>query len=137
MWDTTQTDSDQKSTFPCAAWPLARTKGKAMSKSKEQPSNGGVSGPTIAKSKRASQQKPVEQAIFQPNAAGIDIGAREIYASVVTPKPANGGHFKTGQRSRCQDELIFTPSGRSSASLFLVGQANSRTKNPHPRCRGG
>ena len=53
-----------------------------MSKSKERPSNGGVSGPTIAKSKRASQQKPVEPAIFQPNAAGIDIGAREIYVAV-------------------------------------------------------
>ena len=27
VWDTTQTDSDQKSTFLCAAWPSARAKG--------------------------------------------------------------------------------------------------------------
>ena len=52
-----------------------------MSKSK-QPSNSGAPGPTIAKSKRASQQKQAERPMFQPNAAGIDIGAREIYVAV-------------------------------------------------------
>ena len=53
-----------------------------MSKSKQQPSKGGAPGPTIAKSKRASQQKQAEHPVFQPNAAGIDIGAREIYVAV-------------------------------------------------------
>jgi len=36
----------------------------------------------VARSKRASQRKEVEHAMFQPNAAGIDIGAREIYVAV-------------------------------------------------------
>jgi hypothetical protein len=53
-----------------------------MSKSKQQPSKGGAPGPAIAKSKRASQQKQAEHPVFQPNAAGIDIGAREIYVAV-------------------------------------------------------
>ena len=52
-----------------------------MSKSK-RPASTGEAGPTIAKSKRGSQQKTTEQAVFQPNAAGIDIGAREIYIAV-------------------------------------------------------
>ncbi len=38
--------------------------------------------PKVARSKRASQRKEVEQPMFQPNAAGIDIGAREIYVAV-------------------------------------------------------
>ena len=96
VWDTTQTDSDQKSTFPCAAWPLARTKGKAMSKSKESRPTAECQA-TIAKSKRASQQKPVEQAIFQPNAAGIDIGAREIYVAVPAgPSPGISTRWPRG-----------------------------------------
>ena len=40
------------------------------------------SGPKIAKSKRASQRKEAGHRMFQPNAAGIDIGAREIYVAV-------------------------------------------------------
>ena len=52
-----------------------------MSKSKRPASTGGA-GPTIAPSKRGSQKKATEQAVFQPNAAGIDIGAREIYVAV-------------------------------------------------------
>jgi len=52
-----------------------------MSKSKRPASTGGA-GPTIAPSKRGSQKKATEQAVFQPNAAGIDIGAREIFVAV-------------------------------------------------------
>ena len=53
-----------------------------MSKSKQQPAITGGPSPALAKSKRGGEQKPVEQAAFQPNAAGIDIGAREIYVAV-------------------------------------------------------
>ena len=51
-----------------------------MSTAKRPPSTSGA-GPTIAKSKRGSQNKIVD-APFQPNASGIDIGAREIYIAV-------------------------------------------------------
>ncbi len=52
-----------------------------MSTSKRPASTGGA-GPRIAQSKRGSQKKEAGQAVFQPNAAGIDIGAREIYIAV-------------------------------------------------------
>ena len=57
----------------------------AMSKPNQQAAAIGKPGSKIAHSKRAGQQKQVEQSVFQPNAAGIDIGAREIYVAV----PAN------------------------------------------------
>ena len=52
-----------------------------MSTTKRPASTGGA-GPRIAQSKRGSQKKEAGQAVFQPNAAGIDIGAREIYIAV-------------------------------------------------------
>ena len=52
-----------------------------MSKSKRPASTGGA-GPAIAESKRGSQRKVTEHAVFQPHAGGIDIGAREIYVAV-------------------------------------------------------
>ena len=52
-----------------------------MSTSKRPVSTGG-SGPRIAQNKRGSHKKEAGQAVFQPNAAGIDIGAREIYIAV-------------------------------------------------------
>ncbi len=52
-----------------------------MSKSKG-PASAGRAGLTIAESKRGSQKKVVEQAVFEPNACGIDVGAREIYVAV-------------------------------------------------------
>ena len=58
----------------------------AMSKPNQQPATIGKPGPKIANSKRARQQKQVEQSVFQPNAAGIDIGAREIYVAVPTDR---------------------------------------------------
>jgi len=51
-----------------------------MSQSKRPACSGRV-GLTIAKSKRGSPKKATEQAVFQPNAGGIDIGAREIYVA--------------------------------------------------------
>jgi transposase len=58
----------------------------AMSKPNQQSATIGKPGPKIAHSKRARQQKQVEQSVFQPNAAGIDIGAREIYVAVPTDR---------------------------------------------------
>jgi transposase len=53
-----------------------------MSKPSQPPATTGKSGPKAAKSKRASQGKETAPPAFQPNAAGIDIGAREIYVAV-------------------------------------------------------
>ena len=47
-----------------------------MSKPSQQPAQTGKPEPKIAKSKRASQRKETDHPVFQPNAAGIDIGAR-------------------------------------------------------------
>jgi hypothetical protein len=43
-----------------------------------QQSTTSQSGPKMARSKRAGRGKPVDRPLFEPNAAGIDIGAREI-----------------------------------------------------------
>ena len=54
-----------------------------MSKPNEQSTATDQSGLKVAKNKKASQGKEaVPTAVFQPNAAGIDIGAREIYVAV-------------------------------------------------------
>ena len=53
-----------------------------MSKAKQRPASTGKEGPKVAKNKRASQGKETAPPAFQPNAAGIDIGAREIYVAV-------------------------------------------------------
>jgi transposase len=52
-----------------------------MSSSK-QPVATGKPGRGMVGSRRASQGKETSQAVFQPNAAGIDIGAREIFVAV-------------------------------------------------------
>jgi transposase len=54
-----------------------------MSKPSQQPAAAGCKAePKIAKSKRARQGKETEHPAFQPHAAGIDIGAREIYVAI-------------------------------------------------------
>jgi transposase len=53
-----------------------------MSKLDQRPATTGKSGPKVAKSKRAGQGKETAPPAFQPNAAGIDIGAREVYVAV-------------------------------------------------------
>jgi transposase len=53
-----------------------------MTKPNQQSSMIGKPGPKIARCKRASQHERGEQSGFQPHAAGIDIGAREIYVAV-------------------------------------------------------
>jgi transposase len=52
-----------------------------MSKSNQQSSAADKSGPKVAHSKRA-KPKDAEYPVFEPNAAGIDIGAREIFVAV-------------------------------------------------------
>ena len=79
-----RTDSDQKSTFLCAAWPSARAKEECHVESESASDRGrrGKPEPKIVKSKRVRQRKEMEHSVFEPNAAGIDIGAREIFVAV-------------------------------------------------------
>jgi transposase len=54
-----------------------------MSKpTQQQPLPAGKPGPIAARCKRAKQRNEVERPVFQPDAAGIDIGAREIYVAI-------------------------------------------------------
>lgn len=53
-----------------------------MSKQNEQSTAPDQSGLKVAKSKAGKRKEAVHTAVFQPNAAGIDIGAREIYVAV-------------------------------------------------------
>ena len=54
-----------------------------MSKPNQQSTTTDQSGLKVAKSKRAGKRKEASHtAVFQPKAAGIDIGAREIYVAV-------------------------------------------------------
>jgi transposase len=52
-----------------------------MSKPNQQSADTEKSGPKVAHSKRASQRKATGHPVFEANAAGIDIGAREIYVA--------------------------------------------------------
>ena len=49
----------------------------------------GKPGPKVAKSKRASQRPEIDHPVFQPNAASIDIGAREIYVAIPADRDEN------------------------------------------------
>ncbi len=64
-----------------------------MAKSKQQTGATDKSGPKVANSKRGSKQgvqgKEADRPVFQPNAAGIDIGAREIYIAVAADRDAH------------------------------------------------
>jgi transposase len=53
-----------------------------MSNSNQQQTTNSQSRPKVARSKRANRGKPAESPLFEPNAAGIDIGAREIFVAV-------------------------------------------------------
>ena len=63
-----------------------------MSKTPQQPVVPSQTGPKAAKGKRCRQRKPTGQPdrpVFEPNAAGIDIGAREIYVAVPADRDAD------------------------------------------------
>ena len=53
-----------------------------MSSPNQQQSTNHQSKPRVARSKRAGRGKPGDRPLFEPNAAGIDIGAREIFVAV-------------------------------------------------------
>lgn len=57
-----------------------------MLKRNQQPAATGKAGPPVASSRRGGQPKDGGHPVFQPNAAGIDIGAREIYVAVAADR---------------------------------------------------
>jgi transposase len=60
-----------------------------MSSVKRQPVATGRAGLGTVGSKRTSKGKESNQLVFQPNAAGIDIGAREIYVAAPPERDSN------------------------------------------------
>jgi transposase len=57
-----------------------------MVKRNQQPAATSKPGPPVANSYRGGQPKDGGHPVFQPNAAGIDIGAREIYVAVAADR---------------------------------------------------
>ena len=60
-----------------------------MSQPKQQPDTSRQPGPKIAPRKRTRLPQPETPSVFQPHAAGIDIGAREIYVAVPADRDAH------------------------------------------------
>lgn len=57
-----------------------------MAKPDQEPPVTSQRGPQVASRKRCGQRKDAAHPVFQPNAAGIDIGAREIYVAVAADR---------------------------------------------------
>ena len=97
-----------------------------MSKPKERPASTGKSGPKVAKSKRASQGKETAPPVFQPNAAGIDIGAREIYVAVPAdrdPHPVRKCETFTGDLHEMAEWMVscgITTAAMESTGVYWI-----------------
>ena len=92
-----------------------------MSKPTQQPGETGKPEPKIAGSKRASQREAAHP-VFQPNAAGIDIGAREIYVAVPADRddhPVRKCGTFTGDLHQMADWLVRC--GISTAAMESTG----------------
>jgi len=93
-----------------------------MSEPTQQPAVAGKPEPKIAKNKRASQRKETAPSVFQPNAAGIDIGAREIYVAVPTDRddhPVRKCDTFTGDLHQMAEWLICC--GITTAAMECTG----------------
>ena len=96
-----------------------------MSKPHQPPSTAD-SGPKAAKSKRASQRKQAELPVFQLNAAGIDIGAREIYVAVPADRddhPIRKGETFTGDLHQMAEWLVscgITTAAMESTGVYWI-----------------
>ena len=97
-----------------------------MSKPKQQPATTGKSGPKVASSKRASQRKDAVHSVFQPHAAGIDIGAREIYVAVPADRddhPIRQCGTFTGYLHQMAEWLVscgVTTAARESTGVYWI-----------------
>jgi transposase len=97
-----------------------------MLKPTQQQAAAGKPEPKVATSKRASQRKEVEHAMFQPNAAGIDIGAREIYVAVPADRddhPVRKCETFTGDLHQMAEWLVccgITTAAMESTGVYWV-----------------
>ena len=92
-----------------------------MSKPNQQ-SAADRSGPRVANSKRYQQRKDAEHPVFEPNAAGIDIGAREIYIAVPADRddhPVRKCETFTGDLHQMADWLVHC--GITTAAMESTG----------------
>lgn len=98
-----------------------------MSKPNEQSTAADQAGLKVAKSKRASKRKEaVHTAVFQPSAAGIDIGAREIYVAVPAdrdPHPVRKCETFTGDLRQMAEWLVccgITTAAMESTGVYWI-----------------
>ncbi len=97
-----------------------------MSKANQRPVSTGKSGPKVAKSKRASQGQETAPPAFQPNAAGIDIGAREVYVAVPAdrdPHPVRKCDTFTGDLHEMAEWLVscgITTAAMESTGVYWI-----------------
>jgi hypothetical protein len=80
------------------------------------------SGPKIANRKRAGQRKEMDRPVFQPHAAGIDIGAREIFVAVPPerdPDPVRKCETFTGDLHQMAEWLVSC--GIATAAMESTG----------------
>ena len=80
------------------------------------------SKPKVVHSKRSSQRKEVQPTLFEPNAAGIDIGAREIYIAVPTDRddhPVRKCETFTGDLHQMAEWLVHC--GIATAAMESTG----------------
>ena len=80
------------------------------------------SGPKVAHSKRDKQRKDAEHPVFEPNAAGIDIGAREIYIAVPADRdddPVRKCETFTGDLHQMAEWLVYC--GITTAAMESTG----------------
>ncbi len=84
------------------------------------------SKPKPARSKRASRSKQMVRPVFEPNAAGIDIGAREIFVAVPPERdadPVRKCETFTGDLHRMAEWLIgcgITTAAMESTGVYWI-----------------
>lgn len=93
-----------------------------MLKRNQQPAATGKAGPLVASSHVGGQRKDGDHPVFQPNAAGIDIGAREIYVAVTADRddhPVRKCRTFTGDLHQMAEWLVHC--GITTAAMESTG----------------
>lgn len=97
-----------------------------MSKKTLKPEVRGSRGPIPAKSKRNKRPNQPDRSVFEPNAAGIDIGAREIFVAVPPdrdPNPVRKCETFTGDLHQMAEWLVscgITTAAMESTGVYWI-----------------
>ena len=92
-----------------------------MSNPNQQQSITGQSEPKVARSKRAGQAKSVDHPLFEPNASGIDLGAKEIFVAAPPdrdPNPVRKCETFTEDLRQMADWLVSC--GVTTAAMMVI-----------------